>query len=219
MSHAPCSYGQDMIDVECEHKPFILYGSHLLVHTKMNSQLPCKMFRKLNKSLLSTLITKCGAEMALSTTFAFSLGQAVPYVKSTELTLPAESVLEAVQSWRDFVSGAINLLFGQQDFTLLFPPARWMHLHVACCHAVSSSWEPGTWRSFPWKQKTLRAEKVAKANVIKIQQWQLLGQIGAGRVCPATCGLVLTLSFYVSFCVKALCKAHGKMLQWFSTMP
>lgn len=157
MSHAPCSYGQDMIAVECEHKLFILYGSHLLVHTEMNSQLPCKIFRKLNKSLLSTLITKCGVEMALSTTFAFSLGQAVPYLKSAELTLPAESMLEAVQSWRDFVSGAINLLFGQQDFTLLFPPARWMHLHVACCHAVSSSWEPGTWRSFPWKQKTLRA--------------------------------------------------------------
>lgn len=43
--------------------------------------------------------------MALSTTSAFSLGQAVPYVQPAELTLPAESVLEAVLSWRDFFSG------------------------------------------------------------------------------------------------------------------
>lgn len=105
-------------------KLFILHGNHLLVHTEMNSQLACKIFRKLDKSLLSTLIIKCGVEMALSTTSAFSLGQAVPYLQPAELTLPAETVLEAVLSWTDFVSGAINLLFGQQDFPLLFPPAR-----------------------------------------------------------------------------------------------
>jgi len=82
--------------------------------------------------------------MALSTTSAFSLGQAVPYLQPAELTLPAETVLEAVLSWRDFISGVINLIFGQQDLPLLFPPARRMHLHAACCHAVGSSWELGT---------------------------------------------------------------------------
>lgn len=68
-------------------KLFILHGNHLLVHTEMDSQLPCKILRK---SLLSTLIIKRAAEMALSTTSAFSLGQAVPDLQPAELTLPAE---------------------------------------------------------------------------------------------------------------------------------
>lgn len=61
--------------------------------------------------------------MALSTpTAAFLLGRAVPSLQPVGLPLPAESVLGAVLPQRDFVSGAINLLFGQQDFPLLFPP-------------------------------------------------------------------------------------------------
>lgn len=76
----------------------ILLGIHILVHKEMNSQLPCKTFRKRDKSLLSTFITNHGVEMALSTTAAFLLGQAV-------LPLPAESMLEAVLAWRNFVLG------------------------------------------------------------------------------------------------------------------
>lgn len=71
-------------------KLFILCGNHLLVHTEMNSQLPCKILRKPAKSLLSTLIIECGVEMTLSTTSAFSLGPAVPDVQPAKLTLPAE---------------------------------------------------------------------------------------------------------------------------------
>lgn len=43
--------------------------------------------------------------MALSTTAAFLLGQAVPSWQPAELPLPAESLLGAVLAWRDFVSG------------------------------------------------------------------------------------------------------------------
>lgn len=35
----------------------------------------------------------------------------MPYFYPAELTLPAERVLEAGLSWKDFVSGVINLLF------------------------------------------------------------------------------------------------------------
>lgn len=35
-----------------------------------------------------------------------------------------------------------------------------------------------------------------------------------GGSAPATRGFVLTLSFYVSFCLKALCNVRGKMLRW-----
>lgn len=56
-------------------KLLILLGIHILVHTEMSSQLLCKIFRKLDKSLLSTFITNHGVEMALSSTAASPWGR------------------------------------------------------------------------------------------------------------------------------------------------